>query len=202
MVDDTLQHPRCVWNLLKQHVSVYTPEMVERICGTPKDKFLKVAEMIGEMLVADQDDDLDVRARLDPAFQGLAEHPRHGDAAAHPGQYRRARRRHERAARPLQHPGADRHRADVEPDPGLSEHADREGGGLRHLHVDARLQAAAARPDELLAELQEVLRQLPEVDVGRGGDAGQRVRLRLAAQARRAGLRRAARLRADARRAR
>jgi len=47
-VDETLQHPRCVWNLLKQHVSVYTPEMVERICGTPKDKFLKVAQMIAE----------------------------------------------------------------------------------------------------------------------------------------------------------
>lgn len=48
VVDDTLQHPRCVWNLLKQHAAVYTPEMVERICGTPKDKFLKVAEMVGE----------------------------------------------------------------------------------------------------------------------------------------------------------
>src|SRR3981081_815516 len=47
-VDDTLQNPRCVWNLLKQHVSIYTPEMVSRICGTPKDKFLKVAQMIGE----------------------------------------------------------------------------------------------------------------------------------------------------------
>ncbi|MBB5222285.1 formate dehydrogenase major subunit [Amaricoccus macauensis] len=46
--DPTLQDPRCVWNLLKQHVSIYTPEMVERICGTPKDKFLKIAEMIGE----------------------------------------------------------------------------------------------------------------------------------------------------------
>jgi formate dehydrogenase major subunit len=48
VVDDTLQHPRCVWNLLKNHVAVYAPEMVERICGTPKDKFLKVAEMVGE----------------------------------------------------------------------------------------------------------------------------------------------------------
>ncbi|KSV66979.1 formate dehydrogenase [Sinorhizobium sp. Sb3] len=48
VVDDTLTNPRCVWNLLKEHVSVYTPEMVERICGTPKDKFLKVAEMIAE----------------------------------------------------------------------------------------------------------------------------------------------------------
>lgn len=48
VVDDTLQNPRCVWNLLKTHVATYTPEMVERICGTPKDKFLKVAEMVAE----------------------------------------------------------------------------------------------------------------------------------------------------------
>ena len=46
--DDTLQNPRCVWNLLKQHIAIYTPEMVERICGTPKDRFLKVAQMISE----------------------------------------------------------------------------------------------------------------------------------------------------------
>ena len=48
VVDETLQHPRCVWNLLKAHVATYTPELVERICGTPKDKFLKVCEMIAE----------------------------------------------------------------------------------------------------------------------------------------------------------
>src|SRR5215475_10709689 len=47
-VDETLQNPRCVINLLKEHVKIYTPEMVERICGTPKDKFLKVAQMIAE----------------------------------------------------------------------------------------------------------------------------------------------------------
>jgi formate dehydrogenase major subunit len=46
--DETLQNPRCVWNLLKQHVAQYTPEMVSRICGTPKEKFVKVAEMIAE----------------------------------------------------------------------------------------------------------------------------------------------------------
>ena len=45
-VDETLQDPRCVLNLLKTHVERYTPEMVERICGTPKDKFLKICEMI------------------------------------------------------------------------------------------------------------------------------------------------------------
>jgi formate dehydrogenase major subunit len=45
-VDTTMENPRCVFQLLKQHVSRYTPEMVERICGTPKDAFLKVAEMV------------------------------------------------------------------------------------------------------------------------------------------------------------
>src|SRR5258708_4650472 len=45
-VDPTLQHPRCVFQLLKQHVERYTPEMVERICGTPKETFLKVADIV------------------------------------------------------------------------------------------------------------------------------------------------------------
>src|SRR6516225_8841354 len=42
--DATLQHPRCVYNLLKQHVDRYTPETVAKICGTPQDKFLGVCE--------------------------------------------------------------------------------------------------------------------------------------------------------------
>lgn len=48
VMDETLQNPRCVWNMLKEHIAIYTPEMVERICGTPQEKFLKVAEMISE----------------------------------------------------------------------------------------------------------------------------------------------------------
>jgi formate dehydrogenase major subunit len=43
--DLTLQHPRCVFQVLKRHFSRYTPEMVERSCGIPKDKFLQVAEV-------------------------------------------------------------------------------------------------------------------------------------------------------------
>ena len=35
--DMTLEHPRCVYQLLKQQYSRYTPEMVERITGIPKD---------------------------------------------------------------------------------------------------------------------------------------------------------------------
>src|SRR5437773_8347387 len=42
--DTTLQHPRCVFQVMKRHFSRYTPEMVERYCGVPKEVFLKVAE--------------------------------------------------------------------------------------------------------------------------------------------------------------
>ena len=47
-VDPTLEHPRCVLNVMKAHYSRYTPEQVSKITGTPKDKFLKVCEMIAE----------------------------------------------------------------------------------------------------------------------------------------------------------
>jgi len=42
--DPTLQHPRCVYQVLKKHFSRYTPEMVERSCGVPRDVFLRCAE--------------------------------------------------------------------------------------------------------------------------------------------------------------
>lgn len=44
--DPTLQHPRCVFQILKRHYSRYTPEMVEQTCGIPARLFLKVAETL------------------------------------------------------------------------------------------------------------------------------------------------------------
>ncbi len=41
--DPTLQHPRCVFQLLKKHFARYTPEMVAEYCGVSKDAFLNVA---------------------------------------------------------------------------------------------------------------------------------------------------------------
>jgi len=41
--DFTLQHPLCVYQILKRHFERYTPEMVERVTGCPQDTFLKVA---------------------------------------------------------------------------------------------------------------------------------------------------------------
>jgi len=43
--DATLENPRCVYQLLKKHYSRYTPEMVEKITGVPKDQFLKAADL-------------------------------------------------------------------------------------------------------------------------------------------------------------
>ena len=43
--DPSLQNPRCVFQLLKRQYSRYTPEMVERITGIPKDQFLKAADL-------------------------------------------------------------------------------------------------------------------------------------------------------------
>ena len=44
--DETLQDPRCVFQIVKRHYARYTPEMVEEVCGVPRDLFLEVAETI------------------------------------------------------------------------------------------------------------------------------------------------------------
>jgi formate dehydrogenase major subunit len=44
--DETMEHPRCAFQIVKRHFSRYTPEMVEEVCGVPKDLFLKVCETL------------------------------------------------------------------------------------------------------------------------------------------------------------
>ena len=44
--DQTLQHPRCVYQILKRHFARYTPEMVTETCGIPVELFLKVADAL------------------------------------------------------------------------------------------------------------------------------------------------------------
>ena len=46
LTDPTLQNPRTVFQIMKRHYARYTPEMVERVTGTPKESFLKIAETI------------------------------------------------------------------------------------------------------------------------------------------------------------
>ena len=47
--DMTLQDPQSVFQLMKQHYSRYTPEMVSRITGIPQDQFTRIAQLVGEM---------------------------------------------------------------------------------------------------------------------------------------------------------
>jgi formate dehydrogenase major subunit len=43
--DETLRHPRCVFQMLRKHFARYTPELVEQTCGIPRDEFLKIADV-------------------------------------------------------------------------------------------------------------------------------------------------------------
>jgi len=43
--DETLQHPRCVFQVLKRHFARYTPELVEQACGIPRERFIEIADI-------------------------------------------------------------------------------------------------------------------------------------------------------------
>jgi formate dehydrogenase major subunit len=44
--DPTLQHPRCVYQVLKRHYARYTAALVEELCGVPAEIFTEVANTI------------------------------------------------------------------------------------------------------------------------------------------------------------
>ncbi len=46
--DETLQHPRCVFQILKRHFARYTPQLVAEVCGVPEEDFLRVAKALTE----------------------------------------------------------------------------------------------------------------------------------------------------------
>src|SRR4051812_29664111 len=46
--DETLQHPRCVFQIVKRHYQRYTPEFVAESCGCSVDDFLEVARALCE----------------------------------------------------------------------------------------------------------------------------------------------------------
>ncbi len=46
--DETLQHPRCVFQVLKRHFARYTPEVVEQVAGIPPDQFARVCRLVTE----------------------------------------------------------------------------------------------------------------------------------------------------------
>src|SRR4051794_37705240 len=48
LTDPTLQHPQCVFQIMRRHYARYTPEMVENVCGVPREVWLQVAQTLVE----------------------------------------------------------------------------------------------------------------------------------------------------------
>ena len=44
--DESLEHPRSVFQVLKRHYARYTPEMVEEVCGIPQWQFREIADAL------------------------------------------------------------------------------------------------------------------------------------------------------------
>ena len=44
--DPTLQHPNCVYQILRRHYAAYTPEMVERVAALPVEGFVIDGELV------------------------------------------------------------------------------------------------------------------------------------------------------------
>jgi formate dehydrogenase major subunit len=46
--DLTMQNQHCVLQIMRRHFSRYTPEMVERVCGVPREQWMQVAQTLIE----------------------------------------------------------------------------------------------------------------------------------------------------------
>jgi formate dehydrogenase major subunit len=48
LTDPTLQHPRCVFQIMRHHFARYTPEMVEEVCGVSREQWMQVTQTLIE----------------------------------------------------------------------------------------------------------------------------------------------------------
>ena len=176
-------------SLLRKHVERYTPEMVSRICGTPQDKYLQVCELFATTAAPD-------KALTSLFALGWTQHSigaQNIRAMAMvqlllgnigvAGGGMNALRGHSNiqgltdiGLLSNQMPGYLTLPTDQEPT-------------FEDYMKTRQYQAAASRTDELLAELSQVHRQLPEGHLRRRRARRQRLGLRLAAEARRAHVR-------------
>ncbi len=85
--DETLQHPRCVFQLLKRHFARYTPEMVERYCGVSKESFLQCSEDVLRSFWPGEDRVNLLCGWLDATFDRRADHPMRSDLAVAAGKH-------------------------------------------------------------------------------------------------------------------
>lgn len=86
--DETLSHPRCVWNLLKAHVDRYTPEMVNRLCGTSVADFNRICKILASTSVPDRTATILYALGLDTPLRRGTDYSRRRYAPVATGQYR------------------------------------------------------------------------------------------------------------------
>ncbi len=113
--DETLQHPRCVYQILKRHFARYTPEMVERVCGIPQETFLEVCEAWTENSGRERTGALVYSVGWTQHSVGVQYIRTGAIIQLLLGNIGPAGRRDPGAARARQHPGLDRHPDAVQP---------------------------------------------------------------------------------------
>ncbi len=119
----TLQHPRCVYQVLKRHFSRYTPEHGRRGMRGAAEAFSQGGGGVLLRVRAREDRRDLLRGGVDAALQRRPDHPRSGDPAVAAGQYRTPWRRHSRTARPRLHSRLHGHSHPVRHSSRLSPHA-------------------------------------------------------------------------------
>ena len=128
--DETLQHPRTVFQILKRHYARYTPELVQEICGISAEQLLEVCEAVTATAAASGRPTWVYSVGWTHHTVGVQYIRGCGDHPAAAGQHGPAGRRHHGAARARQHPGLDRHPDPVQPAARLP--ADAQGRTARH----------------------------------------------------------------------
>jgi len=143
--DPTLQHPRCVLQIVKRHFQRYTPQMVEEVCGITPEQFHRVAEILCRNSGRE-------RTSAFCYAVGWTQHSAGAQfirAAAILqlllGNIGRPGRRYPRSARPRYYSGLNRHPHALRPSARLSPHAQ---GGCRRLA--RRLHEELHRPFRLV----------------------------------------------------
>ena len=99
--DPTLQHPNTVYQILKRHYAVYTPEKVEETTGCPRDDLSEDRRSADPRFRARAHCGVLLCGRLDTPHGRRADDPRRRPDPGLARQHRPARRRHPGIARPF-----------------------------------------------------------------------------------------------------
>jgi formate dehydrogenase major subunit len=106
--DPTLQHPRCIMQILRRHFARYTPEVVSQVCGCTPEEFVRLAELLCTNSGRERTTCIAYALGWTQHTTGVQIIRTAGILQLLLGNVGLAWRRHYGPARPLYHPGRDR----------------------------------------------------------------------------------------------